>query len=141
VLSVARDDEAECHRGAVVRVEAPPFAPSALLLRVHENGVVDSQGFTRRSNWELHQFWHRGRQTLLDVIDLAPGGTECSVVDGSGDVAHAPQRILATALKQIAKTRRDEARRRERVRRPRGSPPAPPARLPPCQSARRNEAL
>jgi hypothetical protein len=51
------------------------------------------------------------------VIDLASGGTDCTITDAYGDAAHAPRRILATALKQFAKTQRDEARRRERVRR------------------------
>jgi hypothetical protein len=49
------------------------------------------------------------------VVDPASGGTGCGVVDGYGDAADAPRRILATALKQLAKTQRDEARRRERI--------------------------
>jgi hypothetical protein len=49
------------------------------------------------------------------------GGVDGTVVDAYGDVDHAPRRILATALKQIAKTRRDEARWRELVRRGRGA--------------------
>ena len=35
-------------------------------------------------------------------------------MDAWGDEPHAPRKILAAALKQLAKTRRDEARRRER---------------------------
>jgi hypothetical protein len=116
MLYLAREDEPERHRGVVVRVEASPFAPSALLLRDHAVGVVDDQGFTRRYIWELRQLWNRDRRTFLGVIELASGGTDCTVTDGYGD---APRRILATALKQLARTQRDEARRRERVRRAR----------------------
>ena len=35
-------------------------------------------------------------------------------MDGFGDVDYAPRRILGAALKQIAKTQRDEALRRAR---------------------------
>ena len=114
---VAREDEPERHRGVIVRVEASPFAPSAMLLRDFASGAVDGQAFTRRYIWELRQPWNRERRVFLDVIGLATGGTDCTVVDGYGDVAHAPRRTLATAIKQTAKTQRDEARRRERVRR------------------------
>ena len=116
MLYVAREDEPERHRGVIVRVEASPFAPSALLLRDHASGAVDGQAFTRRYIWELRQLWNRERQLFLGVIELATGGTDCTITDAHGDEAHAPRRILATALKQIAKTQRDEARRRERVR-------------------------
>jgi hypothetical protein len=119
VLYVARADEPERHRGAVVRVGSSPFAPSAVLLRDHANGVVDGSGFTRRYIWELRQLWNRERRTFLDVIERVSGGTGCTITDGYGDVPHAPRRILATALKQIAKTQRDEARRRERAKRER----------------------
>jgi hypothetical protein len=73
--------------------------------------------FARRCVWELRQLWQRDRQTFRDVIELAAGGTDCTIIDSHGDVAHAPRRILSAALKQTAKTQRDEARRRERVRR------------------------
>ena len=115
MLYVAREDEPEGHRGVLVRVEASPFAPSSMLLRDFASGAVDGQAFTRRSIWELRQLWNRDRQVFLEVIDLATRGTDCTVVDAYGDVAHAPRRVLATALKQIAKTQRDEARRRARV--------------------------
>ena len=117
MLYVAREDEPERHRGVIVRVEASPFAPSAMLLRDFASGAVDGQAFTRRYIWELRQLWNRERRVFLDVIGLATGGTDYTVVDGYGDVAHAPRRTLATAIKQTAKTQRDEARRRERVRR------------------------
>jgi hypothetical protein len=119
VLYVARDDEPERHLGVIVRVEASPFAPSARLLRDLAAGVIDGAGFTRRYIWELRQLWNTDRRAFLDVIELATGGTHCTIIDGYWDVAHTPRRILATALKQIAKTQRDEARRRERVRRAR----------------------
>jgi hypothetical protein len=47
------------------------------------------------------------------VIELATGGTDCTITDGYGDTAHTLLRILATAFMQIAKMQRDEARRRE----------------------------
>jgi len=120
---VAREDEPERHRGVVVRVEASALAPSALLLRDYAHGVVDGTGFMRRYIWELRQLWNRERRTFFDVIELASGGTDCTVVDAYGDAPHAPRRILATALYQIAKSQRDEARRRERPRRsPAGAP-------------------
>jgi hypothetical protein len=37
-----------------------------------------------------------------------------TLVDDYGAADHAPRRILAAALQQLAKTRRDEARRRAR---------------------------
>ena len=120
VLYVAREDEPDRHHGVVVRVEASAFAPSALLLRDHANGVIDGPGFARRYIWELRQLWNTDRRAFLDVIELATGGTACTITDAYGDAAHAPRRILAAALKQIAKTQRDEARRRERAGRARG---------------------
>jgi hypothetical protein len=114
VLYVARDDEPERHQGVIVRVESSRFAPSDRLVEDFSNGVVDGVGFTRRYIWELRQLWHRERQVFLEVIHLATGGTNCTVVDGYGDAPYAPRRTLATALKQIAKTQRDEARRRAR---------------------------
>jgi hypothetical protein len=114
VLYVARDDEPERHQGVIVRVEASPFAPSARLLEDFGAGVVDGAGFTRRSIWELRQLWNRERRVFLEVIDLATGGTHCTITDGYGDAPYAPRRTLATALKQIAKMQRDEVRRRAR---------------------------
>ena len=90
-------------------------------MRDHAVGVIDGPGFTRRSIWELRQLWHTDRRTFLDVIDLASGGTDCTTMGAYGDAPHAPWRILATALKQIAKTQRDEARRRARARRARAA--------------------
>jgi hypothetical protein len=97
-----------------VRVEASPFAPSERLLQDLASTAIDGAAFARRYVWELRELWRADRQVFLDTIALATGGTDCPVVDGYGDVAHAPRRILAAALKQIAQTRRDEARRRER---------------------------
>jgi hypothetical protein len=114
VLYVARDDEPERHYGVIVRVETSSFAPSTRLLEDFGSGAVDGQGFTRRSIWELRQLWHRERQTFLEVLELATGGTDCTVVNAYGDVPHAPRRVLATALKQIAATQRAEAKRRAR---------------------------
>ena len=119
MLYAARADDSERHRGAVVRVEASAFAPSTLLLRDLASGAVDGAAFARRYVWELRQLWHRDRQPFLDVIELASGGTDCTITDGYGDAPHAPRRILTAALKQIAATQRSEARRRERVRRAR----------------------
>lgn len=51
---------------------------------------MDGAGFTRRSSWELRQFWHRERRVFREVIDLATGGTSCTIVDGDGDAPYAP---------------------------------------------------
>jgi hypothetical protein len=55
MLYVAPADDSERRRGGVVRVEASPFAPSPRLPEDCERGVVDGQGVTRRSSWELRQ--------------------------------------------------------------------------------------
>jgi hypothetical protein len=114
MLYVAAADDPAQLRGVVVRVEASPFAPSALLLRDLASGAIDGAAFARRYVWELRQLWHRDRQSFLDVIDLASGGTDCTITDAYGDVGHAPRRILTAALKQTAATQRAEARRKAR---------------------------
>lgn len=123
MLYVAREDEPERHRGAVVRVEASPFAPSELLLRDLASTAVDGAGFARRSVWELRRPWLRDRRVFLDTIALATGGTDCTLTDAYGDAPRAPRRILAAALKQTVASQRDEARRK--ARRPAGAPPSP----------------
>jgi hypothetical protein len=45
------------------------------------------------------------------MILFAWGRTDCAVADAYGDAAHAPRRIPATALKQLAKTQWAAARR------------------------------
>ncbi len=114
MLYVARDDDPARHRGAIVQVESSPFAPSALLLRDHANGVLDGAGFTRRYIWELRQLWRRDRQAFLDVIELASGGTDCTITDDYGDAPHAPRRILAATVKQLAASQRAAERRTAR---------------------------
>jgi hypothetical protein len=135
MLYAARADEPERYRGAVVRVEASPFAPSAVPLPDHASGAVDGEAFARRYVWGLRQLWHADRQAFLEAIELASGGTAGTIVDGWGDAPHAPRRLLAAALKQIAqiaRTRQYEARRKARPARARaartaaGSAPPPP---------------
>jgi hypothetical protein len=48
------------------------------------------------------------------VIGWATGGNDLTLTDYFGDAAHAPRRILGAALKQLAKSRQDEARRKAR---------------------------
>jgi hypothetical protein len=75
----------------------------------------------------LRDLRRRDRGAFLTLIGLASGGQDLTLVDGFGDAAHAPRRLLAAAPEQLAKTRRDEARRRGRrsaQRTPRRAPPA-----------------
>ena len=60
-------------------------------------------------------------------LDLAEGASHVTLVDDWGDEPYAPRRILAAALKQLAKSRRDEAKRkamRSAGQTPRRVPPA-----------------
>jgi hypothetical protein len=112
VLYVARADEPARHRGAVVRVEASPFAPSLRLLRDLGAGRLDGPAFARAYLGELRHRWGLDPQPFLDLLALAAGRTDGTLVDAWGDEPYAPRRVLAAALKQLAEARRDEERRR-----------------------------
>ena len=93
MLYVAREDGPERHRGAVVRVEASPFAPSELLLRDHASTAVDSAGYIRRSVWVLRQLWRTDGRVILDTIALTRtvvrrGNAKAFVNDKTGKVDH-----------------------------------------------------
>jgi hypothetical protein len=65
----------------------------------------------------LRQLWRQDRQAVLDLIDLATGGRSLTLVDDWGDEPHAPRKILAAALKQIANSQRsNRARQSQRPR-------------------------
>jgi hypothetical protein len=114
VLYLDREDEPERHRGAVVRLQGGVFAPSAAALRFLRPGTFHVG--TRRLAYtdELRALWRRDPGAFLALIELATGGNDLTLVDDFGDADDAPRRILGAALKQIAKTRRDEARRKAR---------------------------
>jgi hypothetical protein len=110
-----------------VRLEASPFAPSARLLRDVGTGAIDGEGFARRYLRELRGLWEHDQQPFLDLIALASGGTDCTLVDAWAEERYAPRRVLAAALKQLAATRRAEAprpARRAAQPTPRRAPPA-----------------
>jgi hypothetical protein len=126
VLYVAREDEPERHRGTVVRVHRSVFAPSAEDLRFVRPGASDSASFRVVYVRRLRELWRADPEAFLTLIELASGGQDLTLTDDFGDVDYAPRRILAAALKQLAKTQRDEARRRARRstgQTPRRAPP------------------
>ena len=61
----------------------------------------------------LRALWRHDPEAFLRLIERATGGADLTVTDDFGDAPHAPRRILGAALKQLAKTQRDAARRRE----------------------------
>jgi hypothetical protein len=129
VLYLAREDEPARHRGTVVRIAASPFAPSTRLLQDVGNGAIDGPAFARRYLRELRGLWEHDQQPFLDLIALASGEADCTLVDAWAEERYAPRRILGAALKQLATTRQHEAKRTARraaPQTPRRAPPAAP---------------
>jgi hypothetical protein len=114
VLYLARADEPEHHRGRVLRLEGSVFAPEAPL-------VPDATTFRVRYIAQLRGLWRRDPAVFLRLIAQATGRNDLTLVDGWGDAPHAPRRMLATALKQIARTQADAAHRKPRDRAHRGA--------------------
>ena len=121
MLYLARADEPAHHRGWVLRLERSVFAPEALA-----RTAPDATAFRVRYIAQLRSLWRRDPGAFLRVVDQATGAHDLTLVDGWGDAPHAPRKILATALKQIARTQRDAARRGPR--RSPGCRPAPGSR-------------
>ena len=114
MLYVAREDEPERHRGTVLRVHQSVFAPSEDALRFARPEASDPTSFRVVYVRRLRELWRSDPGTFLTLIELASGGQDLTLVDDFGDADYAPRKILAAALKQLAKTRRDEERRRAR---------------------------
>ena len=95
---------------AIVDLADGPLAPSALLVRDYLSGAADGEAFRRRYLWELRAVWRTQPEALDEVIALATGGTDCTLVDGWPDVPHAPRHVLAGVLKAVARYRRRERR-------------------------------
>jgi hypothetical protein len=112
----AREDEPDRHRGAAVRLQDRVFAPPAEVLRLVRPDAPDSNVGAFRVEYlrSLRALWRPAPEAFLDLIERATGGNDLTLTDDFGDAAHAPRRILAAALKQLAQSRRDEARRRAR---------------------------
>jgi hypothetical protein len=96
VLRTARADQPEQHRGTVVRVHESGFAPP-LGLRRHPGSAFRTAYLAH-----LRGLWRQDRQAFLALIDRAAGDTVLTLVDDWADEDHAPRRVLAAALKQIA---------------------------------------
>ena len=117
MLYLARADDPASHRGTVLRLEqsvfapAPPAAPGPRDRSRRRPDPADPMAFRIAYVAQLRALWRRDPGAFLRVIDQATGGHDVTLVDGWGDAPHAPRRILATALKQIARTRADAARR------------------------------
>jgi hypothetical protein len=114
VLYVAREDRPERHRGIVVRLHrgGSVFAPPAAALRFQRPETRSPAAFRVVYLRHLRALWRRAPRAFLDLLDLAGGGADVTLVDDFGDAPAAPRTLLAAALKQLAKTRRDEARRK-----------------------------
>jgi hypothetical protein len=116
VLYLAREDEPERHRGTVVRLRDSVFAPPAEALRFVRLDApdVDVDAFRVAYLRHLRALWRKHPEAFLRLIERARGGHDLTLTDDFGAAAHAPRRILGAALKQLAKSRRDEARRKSR---------------------------
>ena len=114
MLYVAREDEPERHRGVVLRLQDSVFAPPEHVRRCVRPGAVNVDGFRVEYLRYLRALWRRDPGAFLTLVELASGGQDLTLVDDYGDADYAPRKILAAALKQLAKTRRDEERRRAR---------------------------
>jgi hypothetical protein len=129
VRSLARADEPERHRGTVLRLHASVFAPPGDVLRFVRPGASNVDAFRVEDLRRLRALWRNAPDAFLGLIALATRGGGLTIVDDFGEADRTPRRILAAALKQLAKTRQDEARRRGR----RSAQP-PPRRAPPAAS-------
>jgi hypothetical protein len=116
VLYLAREDEPERHRGTVVRLRVTVFAPPAEALRFVRLDApdVDVDAFRVAYLGHLRALWRNDPGAFLRLIERATGGADLTLTDDFGDAAHAPRRIVGAALKQIAKSCQDEARRKSR---------------------------
>jgi hypothetical protein len=101
----------------VIRVRDSVFAPSEAALRFAR---PDAAGAGRVGAWrlaysdELRALWRRDPDAFRTLAELASGDQDVKLVDDCGDEDYAPRRILGAVLKQLARSRRDEALRRER---------------------------
>jgi hypothetical protein len=117
VLYVARHDEPTRHHGTVLHVHESAFAPRPDSLAYYHLGSLTATAFRIGYVEHLRHLWRQDRQAFLDLIDLATGGRDLTLVDHWGDEAHAPRKILAAALKQIANSQRsNRARQAQRGR-------------------------
>jgi hypothetical protein len=115
VLYLARADDRAAHRGTVVAVERSVFAPPAALAAAAAAGTGGPTAFRLAYVARLRAVWRRERGAFLALIGQARVG-DVTLVDGFGDVGHAPRRILGATLKQIAATERAGERLREQRR-------------------------
>ena len=118
---MARQDDTVRQHGIVVRVHASVFAPPQDAVRDHRLGHLSAAAFRSIYLDHLQTLWRQDPAAFLRLIALASGESgaialtsgkgRLTLVDDWGDEAHAPRHILAAALKQIAATQRDRARR------------------------------
>jgi len=125
------EDEPERHRGVVVRLQDSVSAPPADALRLVPLDAPDGEVGAFRVAYlrHLRALWRTDPGAFPRLIERTTGGDDLTLVDDFGHAAHAPRRILGAALKQLAESRRDEARRKTRRL---GQPP--PRRAPPAAS-------
>jgi hypothetical protein len=130
-LYLAREDEPERHRGTVLRIHESVFAPSEGSLRFVRPGAFNVDVWRLSYTRHLRELWRSDPEgdpeAFLGLIELASGGGDVTLVDDFGDADYAPRRILGAALKQIARSRRDEALRKARRAAGATSPVASPA--------------
>jgi hypothetical protein len=98
----------------VFRLQDSVFVPTASALRFVRPGAFHVGTWRLVYTDELRAMWRCDPGAFLTLIELASGRNDLTLVDGWGDEDYAPRRILAAVLKQIAKTRQDEARRKAR---------------------------
>ena len=84
MLYLARADEPERHRGAVVRLEDTVFAPPAGALRFARPDTFDVDAWRLAYTRHRRGLWRRDRAAFLTLIERATGGRELTLVDGWG---------------------------------------------------------
>ena len=103
MLCTARTKDTALHRGTLVDVTQSTFAPSTTLRRALASGSVNDEAFAERYALELRQRWSLNPLPFREVIAQATSG-DVTLVDTWGDVRHAPRRVLARVLAQIARS-------------------------------------
>jgi uncharacterized protein YeaO (DUF488 family) len=104
VFATALSKDTTSHRGTLLDVARSSFAPSAALRRTLAQGAVDEETFAESYALELRLQWARDPLRFREVIEQAKAG-DVTLVDTWVVGAHAPRRVLAGVLAQIARGR------------------------------------
>jgi hypothetical protein len=102
MLILARADEVDRHRGLVVHIEESPFAPDPDSVRYHALGSLIGAAFALGYRERLRELLRRSPELFVGLVTAARAG-DVTLVDGWGDEQWAPRRLLAGALRRVAR--------------------------------------